>query len=92
MSECCFPNPCFPKWARRQWPTEISTSGERGVCSQSMAVGGDDFPEVWGGSQQPPSYSPYPTVLEVRAHTDSRGRAWGRNRGGVGRGMEVPSH
>lgn len=35
---------------------------------------------------------PYPTVLEVRAHTNSRGRARGGNRRGVGRGVEVPSH
>lgn len=31
-------------------------------------------------------------MLEVRAHTNSRRRAWGGNWGGVGRGMEVPSH
>lgn len=42
--------------------------------------------------QQPTSNRPYPTMLEVRAHADSRRRAGGRDWGGVGGGMEVPSY
>lgn len=58
-----------------------------------MHGGGEDsLPDSCAYSQQPPSNSPYPTVLEVRAHTDSRGRARRGNRRGVGRGVEVPGH